>query len=251
MAGHSKWANIKHKKAASDKKKGKVFSKLAKEIMVAVRESGPDPSANPRLRTALAAAKNANMPNVNIDRAVKKGSGDLDGANFEEIFYEGYGPEGIAVLAECLTDNRNRSSSEVRTAFDRNNGSMADAGAVTWMFHRKSRFVVTGENADEEKLMEIVIDAGAENIDVDEDVAEIVAPPEAFEDVTRALEEAGIEVSESGIIYHPENVVEISDLAVAQRIIRLVDALDDLDDVQAVHSNFEISDEIADQLEDE
>ena len=124
--------------------------------MVSVKESGPDPSANPRLRTALAAAKSANMPNVNIDRAVKKGSGDLDGANFEEIFYEGYGPEGVAVLVEALTDNRNRSSSEVRMAFDRNGGNMADAGAVTWMFHRKARFVVTGDNADEDKLMEVV-----------------------------------------------------------------------------------------------
>jgi YebC/PmpR family DNA-binding regulatory protein len=249
MSGHSKWANIKHKKGAADIKKGKVFSKLAKEIMVAVKDGGSDADANPRLRTALAAAKAANMPNVNIDRAIKKGAGELDGVTFEEIIYEGYGAGGVAVMVECLTDNRNRTAGEVRMTFDRNQGNLASTGAVTWMFHRKSHVVVTGENADEEKLMDIVLDAGAEDIEIDEDMAEIWAPVEAFEDIVKALEAAGVETSEAAIVQHPENTVEIKDVAIAQQVLRLIDKLEDLDDVQSVTANFDIDTEILEQID--
>lgn len=250
MAGHSKWANIKHKKAASDKKKGKIFSRLAKEIMVSAKYGGGDQDTNPRLRTALAAAKAANMPNANIEKAIKKGCGELEGVNFEEIVYEGYGAGGVALLVDCLTDNRNRTASEVRMVFDRCNGNLAGSGTVTWMFHRKSHFVIEGENADEDKLMEIVIDAGAEDIEVDEDIAIIWGPIEAFEDIAKALENAGIETNEGAIIQHPDNTIEITELSVAQQVLRLVDRLEDLDDVQAVHGNFDISAEILDQIEE-
>jgi YebC/PmpR family DNA-binding regulatory protein len=250
MAGHSKWANIKHKKAATDKKKGKIFSKLAKEIMVAAKDGGGNPNDNPRLRTALTAAKAANMPGTNVDRAIKKGTGELAGVNFEEILYEGYGPAGIAVMVECLTDNRNRTASEVRYVFDRNNGNLAGSGAVNWMFHRKAHFVISGENADEEKLMELTLDAGAEDIESEDGMAEIWAAPEAFEDIMKALEDAGIETEEAAIVQNPENTVEIKDLSEAKQALRIIDLLEDLEDVQAVHSNFEIDEEILDQVED-
>lgn len=250
MAGHSKWANIKHKKAAADKKKGKIFSRLAKEIMVAARNGGGDPEMNPRLRAALTAAKSVNMPNDNIDRAIKKGMGELGDVIFEEITYEGYGPTGVAVLVECLTDNRNRSASEVRMVFDRSNGNLAGSGAVSWMFHRKAHVLITGENADEDKLMDIVLDAGAEDIDVEDDIAEIWGPTEAFEGIVKALEDAGIATEEAAIIQHPENTVEIKDLDTAKKVLALIDKLEDLDDVQNVTANFEIAEEIAEQLED-
>lgn len=251
MAGHSKWANIKHKKAASDKKKGKIFSRLAKEIMVSAKSGGGDPDANPRLRTALAAAKSANMPQANVDRAVKKGCGELEGVDFEEIVYEGYGPDGVAVLVDCLTDNRNRSASEVRMVFDRNGGNLAGNGAVTWMFNRKARFIVSGEKADEDLLMEVVIDAGAEDISVQDEIAEIIAPPENFEKVAAALERADVSTDEAGLIQQPENQVEVKEVNVAKQVLRLLDALEDLDDVQAVHSNVDVADEIADQLDED
>ncbi|QSH40393.1 YebC/PmpR family DNA-binding transcriptional regulator [Lentisphaerota bacterium ZTH] len=249
MAGHSKWANIKHKKAAADKKKGKVFSRIAKEIMVAAKMGGGDPDSNPRLRSALTSAKGVNMPNANIDRAVKKGLGELGDVVFEELTYEGYGPAGVAVLVECLTDNRNRSASEVRMVFDRSGGNLASSGAVAWMFHRKAHFVISGENADEDKLMEVVLDAGAEDIEVEDDVAEIWGAPEAFEDIMKALEDAGIATDEAAVERQPENTVELKEVKEANSVLKMIDKLEDLDDVQAVTANFEIADEIADQVE--
>ncbi|MCP3965152.1 MAG: YebC/PmpR family DNA-binding transcriptional regulator [Lentisphaerae bacterium] len=249
MAGHSKWANIKHKKAAADKKKGKVFSRIAKEIMVAAKMGGGDADSNPRLRSALTSAKGVNMPNVNIDRAIKKGLGELGDVVFEELTYEGYGPAGVAVLVECLTENRNRSASEVRMVFDRSGGNLASSGAVAWMFHRKAHFVITGENADEDKLMEIVLDAGAEDIEVDGEVADIWGPPESFEDIMKALEEAGVATDEAAVERQPENTVELKEVKEGNSVLRMIDKLEDLDDVQAVTANFEIADEIADQIE--
>ncbi|OGV55692.1 MAG: transcriptional regulator [Lentisphaerae bacterium GWF2_44_16] len=249
MSGHSKWANIKHKKAASDKRKGRVFSRLGKEIMIAVKTGGSDATANPRLRTALNAAKSVNMPNANVDRAIKKGAGELGGATFEEIVYEGYAPGGAALIVECLTDNRNRTASDVRSIFDKNNGNLSGSGAVMWMFSRKARFVIMGENANEEKLMEIVIDPGAESIEVDEDVAEVWGPAEKFDSIAKALEEAGIKTEESGIVQKPSNTVGIKEPGVANQILRLVDTLEEYDDVQAVYSNFDIASEILDSLE--
>ncbi|MFA7231647.1 MAG: YebC/PmpR family DNA-binding transcriptional regulator [Victivallaceae bacterium] len=250
MSGHSKWANIKHKKAAVDSKKGRVFSRLAKEIMVAAKMGGGDVDANTRLRSALAAGRAANMPNVNIERAIKKGLGELGDVIYEELVYEGYCPGGVAVMIECLTDNRNRSAGEVRMVFDRNNGNLASSGAVNWMFHRKAHFLISGPDADEDKLMDIVLDAGAEDISVEDDIAEIWGDADSFEAIVKALADAGVKTEEAGIIRKPENTVELKDANVARQVLRLIEKLEDLDDVQAVTANFEIADEIADQIEE-
>ncbi len=250
MAGHSKWANIKHKKGAADKKRGKIFSKLAKEIMVAAKTGGGDADKNPRLRTALVAAKSANVPNDNIDRAIKKGTGDLEGVEFQELVYEGYAPGGTALIIDVLTDNKNRSASDVRMTFDRNGGNLGNSGTVMWMFNRVAKFVVVGENADEEKLMDIVLEAGAEDIEIDGDVAEIIAPPDSFEDVSKALEDAGIQTEEAGIVLHPENKVEIECEKEAAKVLRIIDKFEDLDDVQNVYSNYSISDEVMEKMEE-
>ncbi|MDD3155641.1 MAG: YebC/PmpR family DNA-binding transcriptional regulator [Victivallaceae bacterium] len=251
MSGHSKWANIKHQKEAADKKKGKVFSSLGKEIMVAAKMGGGDPDGNPRLRAALTAARAANMPNLNVERAIKKGCGELGDVTFEEIVYEGYGPAGVAVLVDCLTDNHNRSTSEVRLAFDRCNGNMAGSGAVAWMFKRQAHFLVTGEWADEDKLMDVVLDAGADDIEVDDGEAEIWAAPENFEALVKALSDAGVPTEEAAIIRRPDTKVNLKDAAAARQVLRLIDRLEELDDVQLVTANFEIDDSIADQLDEE
>jgi YebC/PmpR family DNA-binding regulatory protein len=250
MSGHSKWANIKHKKGAADKKRGRIFSRITKEIIIAVKQGGSDQTGNTTLRSALVAAKAANMPNTNIDRAIKKGLGDSDTANYEEILYEGYGHEGVAILVESLTDNRNRTGGEVRLTFDRNGGNMAGSGAVTWMFHRKSHFIVTGEHADEENLMELLMEADAEveDIDVDGETAEIWGAPDAFLDISTALEEAGITPEEANLGRKPENTVKITDIGKAEKLLRLIEKFEDLEDVQAVYANFDFSDEVLEKL---
>lgn len=251
MSGHSKWANIKHKKEAADKVKGKAFSRIAKEIMVAAKMGGADPDANPRLRSALTSAKAVNMPNANIERAIKKGVGELGDAVFEEIVYEGYAPGGVAVMVECLTDNKNRSISDVRMVFDRNNGNMAGSGAVARMFRRQAHFVITGDWADEEKLMDVVLDAGANDLTVEDGVAEVWADPEFFEGLVKLFEEKGIPTDEAELIRRPDMVTEITDPAIARQVLRLVERMEELDDVQLVTANYEIADSIADQLEEE
>ena len=250
MSGHSKWANIKHKKDAADKARGRIFSRLGKEIMVAAKMGGGDVDTNPRLRSGIAAAKAANMPNANIDRAIKKGLGELGDVTFEEIQYEGYAAGGVALLIDCLTDNRNRSASEVRTTLDRNNGNLASSGSVAYMFKRQSHFVIEGENADEDKLMDLVLDAGAEDLIVEDGVAEIWGEPSAFEDIANALEAAGIKSEEAGVVRRPLTTVNITDVDTAKQVLRLVERLEDLDDVQSVTANFEIDDSIAEALED-
>jgi YebC/PmpR family DNA-binding regulatory protein len=248
MSGHSKWANIKHKKDAADKARGRIFSRLGKEIMVAAKMGGGDVDTNPRLRSGIAAAKAANMPNANIDRAIKKGLGELGDVTFEEIQYEGYAAGGVALLIDCLTDNRNRSASEVRTTLDRNNGNLASSGSVAYMFKRQSHFVIEGENADEDKLMDLVLDAGAEDLIVEDGVAEIWGEPSAFEAIANALEAAGITASEAAVTRRPDNTVSITDVHTAEQVLKLIDKLEDLDDVQEVTGNFEIDDSIADQV---
>ena len=250
MSGHSKWANIKHKKEAADKAKGKMFSRVGKEIMVAAKNGGADPNANPALRAALAAAKAVNMPNANIERAIKKGIGELGDVVFEEIIYEGYAAGGVAVMVDCLTDNRNRSISEVRMAFERNNGNMAGSGAVARMFKRQAHFVITGEWADEEKLMDIVLDAGANDLIVEDGEAEIWADPENFEALVKALEEKGIVTETAEQTRRPEMTVNITDAKVASQVLRMIDKLEDIDDVQNVTANYVIDDSIADQIEE-
>jgi len=253
MSGHSKWATFKYKKIAAAAKRGKIFSKLAKEITVVVMSGGSDPANNPTLRTLIAKAKSVNMPNDNIDRAIKKGCGGGDGVQMESLSYEGYAAGGVAVIINCLSDNRNRTAADIRSFFNKYNCNMAGSGAVSWKFHRKARFVIEGENANEEKLFELLLDGGAdvEDISVDDDVAEILAPPEAFSSILGIFEKAGIEVSESSVALIPENSTVVNDVNTARQVNKFIDVLEDYDDAQEVYTDMEISDEIGQQLADE
>ena len=239
MSGHSKWATIKHKKAATDAKRGKVFTKIIRELSIAARTGGADPDTNPRLRTAILAAKNENMPNDNIERAVARGAGTLEGETLEEVTYEGYGPGGVGMLVQVVTGNRNRAASEIRHLFSKNGGNMAETGAVGWMFHRKGEFVIPKEAADEDKLMGIVLDAGAEDLRDDGSAWEVVTPPEAFEKVREALAAAGIQPASAEIAMVPQNYVKLTGQQ-AQQMIRMVENMEDHDDVQKVYANFDI-----------
>ena len=218
--------------------------------MVAAKTGGADPNSNAKLRAALTASRAANMPNANIERAIKKGLGELGDAVFKELLYEGYGAGGVGILVDCLTDNANRSGSEVRSTFDRNCGNLGSSGSVSRLFSRQTHFVITGENADEDKLMDIVLDAGAEDLIVEDGVAEIWGDPSAFEDIANALEKAGIKSEEAGVVRRPLTTVNITDVDTAKQVLRLIERLEDLDDVQSVTANFEIDDSIAEALED-
>ena len=253
MSGHNKWSSIKHKKGAADAKRGKLFSRLSKEITLAAREGGADADMNPRLRTAIAAAKDANMPNDNIDRAVKKGTGELGADTLEELTYEGYAPGGVAVIVNCLSDNRNRTAATVRSCFTKHNSNIANNGAVSYMFQRKARFVVEGEHADEDALMETIFDAGVdvENIIVEDGSAEIIAPPDAFAAMADCLDSAGIPISESSLVMIPDTSTPVNDPGTARQVLRLVEALEEDDDVQQVFTNFEIDDDLMDELASE
>lgn len=250
MSGHNKWSSIKHKKGAADAKRGKLFSRVTKEIMLSAREGGGDVNLNARLRQAVTSARAVNMPNDNIERAIKKATGELGGATLEEIQYEGYAPGGVAVIVHVITDNRNRTAADVRTIFNRANASMAGSGSVAWMFRRKSRFVVEGENANEEKLLEVLLDAGAdvEEVQVSDGTAEIIAAPEAFGDVVSALEKSGIAVTESSVAMVPENTVPVATREEAKKVLRFIETLEDYDDVQVVYSNLEVPDAVMEQL---
>ncbi len=239
MSGHSKWATIKHKKAATDAKRGRVFTKLIREITIAARVAGGDADSNPRLRTAIAAAKNENMPNENIERAIQRGTGQLEGEQYEEVMFEGYGPGGVGMLVQVVTSNRNRVVSEIRHLMGKNGGNLAEAGAVGWMFHRKGDIVVPKEQANEDKLLSIVLDAGAEDLRDDSSAWEVITPPEAFEAVRDALTKAGIKPASATLGMVPQNYVKLTG-AQAQQMIRLVEALEEHDDVQQVFANFDI-----------
>jgi YebC/PmpR family DNA-binding regulatory protein len=239
MSGHSKWATIKHKKAATDARRGKIFTKLIRELTIAARTGGSDPNSNPRLRTAIAAAKNENMPNDNIERAIQRGTGQLEGETLEEVMFEGYGPGGVGVLVQVVTSNRNRVVSEIRHMFSKNGGNLAETGAVGWMFSRKGDIVVSKELADEDKMMGIVLDAGAEDLRDDGSAWEVVSPPEAMEKVREALVAAGINPSSVEVSWLPQNYVKLSG-AQAQQMLRMVEALEEHDDVQHVYANFDI-----------
>ena len=244
MSGHSKWANIKHRKGAQDAKRGKIFTRHIKEITMAAKLGGGDPEANPRLRSAIAGAKSVNMPKDNIARAVKKGIGGLDGETYEEIRYEGYGPSGVAVLVDCMTDNRNRTAGEVRHAFTKNNGNLGESGCVGFMFDRKGLIIVLKENADEETLMDLVLDAGAEDVIEEEDSFQILTEPEDFEAVRDVLTNAEISLVDAAVSMIPQTTVDVSEEKHAKNLIRLIDTLEENDDVQDVHSNFDIPEEL-------
>ncbi|MBK8465642.1 MAG: YebC/PmpR family DNA-binding transcriptional regulator [Chloracidobacterium sp.] len=240
MSGHSKWHTIKHKKGATDAKRGKIFTKMIKEITVAARTGGTgDLDSNARLRKAVSDAKGANMPNDTIDRAIKRGSGELEGANYDEITYEGYGIGGVAVLVETMTDNRNRTVAEIRHIFSKNGGNMGEAGSVAWMFDKKGYFVVDKAAKGEEELFDIVIEAGADDMKDEGDVFEIYTSPDNFEAVSDALKAAGVEPQASEISMIPQNYIRLEG-GDARSMMKLYEALDDNDDVQKVYANFDI-----------
>ena len=239
MSGHSKWATIKHKKAATDAKRGRVFTKLIREISIAAREGGADPDSNPRLRSAILSAKNENMPNDNIERAILRGTGQLEGEQYEEVNFEGYGPGGVGMIIQVVTANRNRVVSELRHLMSRHGGNLAENGAVGWMFSRKGQIVVPKEQASEDKMLSIVLDAGAEDLRDDGSTWEVLTPPEAFEPVRSALEKAGVKPESAEVAFVPQNYVKLTGSPAGQ-MIRLIEALEEHDDVQHVFANFDI-----------
>jgi YebC/PmpR family DNA-binding regulatory protein len=239
MSGHSKWHSIKHKKAAIDSKRGRAFTKLIKEITIAARIGGGDPEGNPRLRKAISDAKAVNMPNDNIKKAVMKGTGELEGGQLEEIMYEGYGPGGVALLVEVVTDNRNRTVSEIRHVFSKNGGNMGEAGSVSWMFSKKGSIIVDSSKADEETLMSLAIDAGADDFRSEGSTYEIYTATESFDSVLDALKAKNIETVSAEISMIPQNYIKVEGKA-AQQVVKLFEALDEHDDVQHVYGNFDI-----------
>ncbi|HXM23133.1 MAG TPA: YebC/PmpR family DNA-binding transcriptional regulator [Terriglobales bacterium] len=247
MSGHSKWATIKHKKGALDAKRGQIFTRLIKEISIAAKNGGGDPDTNPRLRTAILAGKAENMPQDNIKRAIQRGTGELPGVTFEEFALEGYGPGGVAVLLDINTDNRNRTVSEIRHVFGKNGGNMADAGAVSWMFHKKGDIVIPKSAAKEDDLMSIVLDAGAEDLRDDGENWEVLCETSAYEAVLEAVKKAGIEPVSSSVTMIPQNYVKVEGPA-ASTMIRLMEALEEHDDVQNVHSNFDIDQKLLEEV---
>ncbi|RKO67613.1 YebC/PmpR family DNA-binding transcriptional regulator [Desulfofundulus salinus] len=241
MSGHSKWSTIKRKKAKVDAQRGKLFTRLSREIIVAARLGGGDPDANPRLKAAIQRAKEANIPNENIQRAIQKGTGELGAANYEELIYEGYGPGGVAVMLEIMTDNRNRTAGEIRHLFSRHGGNLGEAGCVSWMFSKKGVIVVEKDGLDEDELMLNALEAGAEDVKTEEDEFEIITAPEDFEQVRRALVEKSVPIVEAQVTMVPQSTVKLTGKE-AEQMMRLMDALEDHDDVQEVYANFELED---------
>ncbi len=240
MSGHSKWSTIKRKKGAADAKRGKIFSRLSKDITLAAKNGGGDPDMNPKLRTVLIKARAENMPLDNIDRAIKKGTGELPGVVYEEFVYEGYAPHGVAVVVEVTTDNKNRAASDVRSTFSKNGGNLGGSGAVAFMFQRNGQFIISKDKTDEETLMDVALEAGAEDLKVEDEYFEVLAPLSEFDHVSQALSQADIEPDNSELAYLPESLTPISSADDAKQVLRLVDALDDLDDVQNVFHNADI-----------
>ena len=243
MSGHSKWASIKHKKGAADAKRGKIFTKLIKEITVAARIGGGDPAGNPRLRTAILIAKGKNMPVDNITRAIKKGTGELEGVHYEEVTYEGYGPGGAAIFLEAMTDNKNRTVSEIRAALGKAGGNLGETGCVGWMFEKKGRITVKTDAKSEDDLMELAIDAGADDMQTVDDHYEITTAVENFETVRKALEEASVPMDTAELTRIPQNTV-LLDEKKGKALLKLMDILEDHDDIQKAYSNFDIPDDV-------
>jgi len=243
MSGHSKWSTIKHKKAAADAKRGKVFTRLAREITIAAREGSGDPNINFRLRLVVDKAKAANMPKDNIERAIKRGTGELKGEELAEVTYEGYAPNGVALLVQVLTDNRNRTVAEIRRILTRQGGSLADAGAVAWQFDRKGYIGITPDGTDEDTIFEVTVEAGAEDVVFGDDLIEVYAELEHFQRVRQALEDAGIQFETAELAMIPKTTMQLSEKETLQ-VMGIIDALEELEDVQQVYSNLDISDEV-------
>jgi YebC/PmpR family DNA-binding regulatory protein len=246
MSGHSKWSTIKHKKGAIDAKRGAIFSRFGKEITMAVRAGGSDPEMNPRLRTALNAAKGANVPRENISRAIKRGSGELGGGVLEELGYEGFAPGGVAILVNCLSDNRNRTAANIRAYFTKNNANLGGTGSVSRLFNRKAKFLVEGEGANEEHMLELLLEAeiDVEDIYETEDGCEIITAPDAFGSTAKALEAAEITIAESSMTMIADLTVDVAEVSIARQVLRLIDMIEEDEDVQEVFSNADISDSI-------
>jgi len=243
MAGHSKWANIKYKKMKEDAKRGRIFTRLTREIIVAAREGGGDPETNPRLRTAIAAAKAANMPKENIERAIKRGTSELPGVTYEEITYEGYGPGGVAVIVEAITDNRNRTVSEIRRIFSKHGGSLGETGCVSWLFDKKGVITIKAQDLSEDDVLMVTLEAGAEDLKVEEDTFQVITAPEDFEKVKNTLGREGLPIEEAEVTLVPKNLVKVEGEK-AEKVLKLMDALESLDEVQKTYANFEIPEEI-------
>jgi YebC/PmpR family DNA-binding regulatory protein len=245
VSGHSKWSSIKHKKGAADAKRGKLFSKLSRAIIVAAKEGGPDPAGNLALQNAIEKARSYSMPKDNIERAIARGSGaDADADTFETVIYEGYGPSGVAVIVEALTDNRNRTASDVRHAFDKNDGNLGTSGAVAWLFERRGIVIVSADGVDEDELTLAAAEGGADDVSADGSIFEIVSAPESLTSVREALEAAGFTVDSAELSLLPKTTVEVADESAAKKVLRLIDQLEENDDVQEVYSNFDIPERV-------
>jgi YebC/PmpR family DNA-binding regulatory protein len=242
MSGHNKWSTIKHKKGAADAKRGKLFSKIIKEITIAARMGGGDPEGNPRLRTAVNAARAGNMPKDNVEKAIKRGTGEIEGVNYEEITYEGYGPGGVAVLVEALTDNKNRTVAEVRHIFEKYNGNLGETGCVAWMFKKQGIVVITADSLDEDEVMEVALECGAHDVKKEGDTFEVTADPAAIETVRKAVEDKGWKVEMAEVTMIPQTTVKLEGKK-AEQMLKMMDALDDNEDMQKVFANFDISEE--------
>ncbi len=247
MSGHSKWSSIKHKKGAADAKRGRIFTKIIREISVAARAGGGDPDGNPRLRTAIATAKAENMPKDNIERAIKKGTGELEGTHYEESVLEGYGPNGVAILVDLMTDNKNRTMAELRHAFTKYNGNIGSTGCVAWMFDKKGLISFDKEKVDEDKLMEVALDAGADDINDEGSYLEIITDPKDFETVKEALDKNSLEYVFAKIAMIPQNTIKLNEKE-AEQVLKLMETLEDSDDVQNVYANFDIPDDIMEKI---
>ena len=248
MSGHSKWSTIKHKKGATDAKRGKIFTKVIKEITVAARIGGGDVDGNPRLRLAVQKAKEVNMPQENVMRAIKKGTGELEGVQYQEISYEGYGPGGVAIFMEVMTDNKNRTIGELRAALDKNGGNMGENGCVAWIFEKKGIITIMISEKDEEELLELVMDAGGDDLQTVDDYYEITTSVESFESVRKAIENSGLKVQSAQLTRIPQNTVNVEEKN-CKSLLRLMDMLEDHDDIQKVYSNFDITDELMSIME--
>ena len=247
MSGHNKWASIKHKKAAADSKRGAAFTKIIREISVAAKSGGGDPNMNPRLRTAIQAGKDANMPAENVERAIKKGTGELEGVTYEEVTYEGFGPGGTAMLVACLTDNKNRTASEIRSIFGKNGGNMGGAGTVAWMFEKKGLIVVSHSGVTEDQLMEVAINGGAEDMVAVGETFQVTTAPSDLWVVREAIEKAGIKIESANLVMNPKNMTAV-DAGAARTVVKLIEALEEHDDVQNVYANADIPDEVMKEL---
>lgn len=249
MSGHSKWANIKHKKGKKDAQRGKIFTRLAKEITIAAREGGGDPDANPRLRLAMLNARAENMPNENIQRAIKRGTGEIEGATYEEYIYEGYGPNGVSVILEVATDNKNRTISEVRSLFTKYGGNMGETNSVSWNFTRAGVIMVATDGKSEDEMLEVVLETGASDMEYDEEQTRIICPIENYGSVNKYLQEHNFNILESKLEYIPNTLMKISNVDDAKKIMRFIEVLEDYDDSQNVYTNFEIDESIEDLID--